>query len=163
MRHGSVFRVRRLTDINSMSNMMRIAACGVLSIVVHCAVPADAHARQTASSASKSCEPVFETTQSHRGVPHFFVDQGLASLPHTHPKHLLLVQRRVSELGAVVYSLLVFKPDASKPGVTITGMATHNTQAWSFTARCSTDNVTDGIVTTLERIAKLSGDRVKQP
>jgi hypothetical protein len=51
--------------------------------------------------------------------------------------------------------LLIFKPDASKVDVTITGMATHNMQAWSFTARCLEENVTDGIVTTLERIAKL--------
>ncbi len=139
-----------------MSTMkMCIIASFVLSIVVQCVVPTDARARQTASSATKSCEPVFETTQFHRGVPHFFVDQGFASLAHTHPKHLLLVQRRLSELGEVIYSLLIFKPDASKVDVTITGMATHNMQAWSFTARCLEENVTDGIVTTLERIAKL--------
>ena len=141
---------------------MRIIASFVLSIVVQCVVLADARARQTASSATKSCEPVFETAQYHRGVPYVFVDQGLKSLPHLYPKHVLLVQRRDSELGAVRYSLLVYGQDASKRDVTIEGMAVHNEQAWVFTAQCSTDNVTDGIVTTLERIAKLSNP-AKQP
>ena len=91
------------------------------------------------------------------------VDQGLASLPNIHPKHILLVQRRFSELGPVVYSLLVFREDVSRGAVTITGMAAHDTQAWVFTAQCTTDNVADGIVTTLERIAKLADRQVKQP
>jgi len=141
----------------------RIIACCALGIVVQCVAHTNLRARQTASSATKSCEPVFETTLYHRSVPHIMVDQGLASLPHTHPKHVVLVQRRISELGAVVYSLLVFREDVSKAAVTIIGMAAHDTQAWVFTAQCTPDNVTDGVVTTLERIAKLSGRQVKQP
>ncbi len=142
----------------SMSIMnRRIVASFALSVVVQFAMPIDASAEQNASNATKSCEPVFETTQLHRGIPHIMVDQGLASLP---PKSILF-HRRFSQLGAVIYSLLVFKPDASKPEVTITGMATLSTQAWSFTARCSSDIVTDGIVTTLERIANLSVGLVK--
>ena len=141
----------------------RTIVCCALSIVVQCVAPTDARAGQTASGTTKSCEPVFETTLYHRSVPHIVVDQGLASLPHIHPKHLLLVQRRSSELGSVIYSMLVFREDVSKAAVTITGMAAHDTQAWVFTAQCTTDNVADGIVTTLERIAKLADRQVKQP
>jgi hypothetical protein len=134
---------------------MRIIASCVLSIAAQGVVPAGAGAQQTASSATTSCAPVFATTQYHRSVPYAFVDQGLESLPRVYPKHVLLVQRRDSELGAVRYSLLVYRQDISKPAVTVEGMAVHNTQAWRFTAQCSTENVTDGIVTTLERIARL--------
>jgi hypothetical protein len=118
---------------------------------------------QQTAGATKACEPSFETTEYSRGVPYVFVDQGLESLPHVYPKRVLLVQRRYSELGAVRYSLLVYRQDAAKPDVTVEGMAVHDTQAWLFTAHCSTDNVMDGIVTTLERIAKLSDSRVRQP
>ena len=141
---------------------MRIIASCVLSIAAECMVPAGAGAQQTAASATTSCAPVFETAQYHRGIPHAFVDQGLESLPRVYPKHVLLVQRRESELGAVRYSLLVYRQDASKPAVTVEGMAVHNTQAWRFTAQCSTENVADGIVTTLERIARLSDRREKR-
>jgi hypothetical protein len=79
-----------------------------------------------------------------------------------YPKHILLVQRRNSELGAVRYSLLVYRHDASKPDVTVEGQAVHKTQAWFFSAHCSIENVPDGIVTTLERVAKLSAGAVKQ-
>ncbi len=114
-------------------------------------------------NATKPCEPVFKRAEPSRGVPYVFVDQGLESLPRVYPKHVLLVQRRDAELGAVHYSLLVYRQDAAKPEVTVEGMAVHDTQAWSFTAHCSTENVTDGIVTTLERIAKLSDGRPRQP
>ena len=139
-----------------------IASC-VVSIAVQCVVPTDASAQRTPPRATKSCEPVFKATQYSRGVPYAFVDQGLDSLPRVYPKHVLLVQRRYSELGAVRYSLLVYRQDASKPDVTVEGEAVHNTQAWSFSAHCSIENVPDGIVTTLERVAKLSDGPVKQP
>jgi hypothetical protein len=139
-----------------------IASC-VVCIALQYVVPTDARAQETQPRATKSCEPVFKTTQYSRGVPYGFVDQGLDSLPRVYPKHVLLVQRRDSELGAVRYSLLVYRQDASKPEVTVEGMAVHKTQAWFFSAHCSIENVPDGIVTTLERIAKLSDSPVKQP
>src|SRR4029450_508756 len=123
-----------------------IASC-VVSIAVQCVVPPDASAQQTAARATKSCEPVFKTTQYSRGVPYAFVDQGLDSLPHVYPKHTLLAQRRYSELGGVRYSLLVYSHDASKPDVTVEGEAVHNTQAWFFSAHCSVENLPEGIVT----------------
>jgi hypothetical protein len=139
-----------------------IASC-VVSIAVQCVGPPDANAQQAPPRATQSCEPVFKTVQYVRGVPYVYVDQGLASLPQVYPKHVLLVQRRNSELGAVRYSLLVYRQDASKPDVTIEGEAVRNTQAWSFSAQCSSENVPEGIVTTLERVAKLSNGSVKQP
>ena len=139
-----------------------IASC-VVSIAVQCVVPTDASTQQTAPRAAKSCEPVFKPTQYSHGVTYRFVDQGLDSLPRVYPKHVLLVQRRDSELGAVRYSLLVYRQDAWKPDVTVEGMAVHNTQAWFFSAHCSIENVPDSIVTTLERVARLSDGPVKQP
>jgi hypothetical protein len=115
--------------------------------------------QRPASSATTKCEPFFKATDYSRGVPYLFVDQGLESLPHVYPKHVLLVQRRDSELGMVRYSLLVYRQDAAKSDVTVEGMAVRDTHAWFFTARCSTENVPDGIVTTLERIAKLPDGR----
>ena len=108
------------------------------------------------TSTEKSCKPVFERTHSHRGVPHFFVDQGLETIPHLYPNHVLLAKRRFSELGEVVFSLLVYKEDAPKPEIKIEGMASHRSQAWYFSALCSAENLTDGLVTTLEEIGKLS-------
>jgi hypothetical protein len=132
-----------------------IASC-VISIAVRCVLPIDASAQQTAPRATKACEPVFKTIQYSRGVPYVFVDQGLDSLPRVYPKHILLVQRRNSDLGTVQYSLLVYRPDASKADVTIEGEAVRGTQAWSFNAHCSIDDLPDAIVTTLERVAKSS-------
>lgn len=142
---------------------MRIIAACVFAIAARCLVQADAGAQQSASSATSRCEPVFEPTQYYRGIPYAYVDQGLVSLPLLYPKHVLLVQRRFSELGAVRYSLLVYTEDPSRPEVKIEGMAAHNdTRAWFFRAHCSSQNVMEGIVTTLERVAKLSNDP-KQP
>ena|SRR5690349_24023504 len=105
------------------------------------------------------CRPVFEPVRSTRYVSSNFVDQGLASLPHVYPRHALLAQRRQSSLGAVGFSLLVYQPDASKPDVTVEGVATHETLAWRFTARCTVESLSDGLVTTFEEIAKLSARR----
>lgn len=139
-----------------------IASC-VVSMAVRCVLPTDVNALQTAPRATKACEPVFKSIQYSRGVPYVFVDQGLDSLPRVYPKHILLVQRRNSELGAVRYSLLVYRHDAAKPDVTIEGEAVRDAHAWFFNAHCSIDDVPDGIVTTLERVAKLSDGPVKQP
>ena len=46
-----------------------IASC-VVSLVVQCVVPTEARAQQNAPRATKSCEPVFKTTQYSRGVPY---------------------------------------------------------------------------------------------
>jgi hypothetical protein len=136
---------------------MRIIAGCAITVAVWSLAPTDAGSQQTTSSATTSCEPVFKPTEYYRGIPYAYVDQGLVSLTGLYPKHVLLVQRRFSEIGAVHYSLLVFREDPSKPDVRIEGMATHNdTRAWFFLAHCSTENVMEGIVTTLERVAKLS-------
>ena len=116
-------------------------------------------AAQTATETA--CKPAFVPAQYSRGVPWTFVDQGLASIPHVYPKHVLLAHRRAVQLGDVTFSLLVYKEDGAKSGVTIEGMALEgppgNLKAWRFSARCSTENLTDGLVTTFEEIAKLSG------
>ena len=64
-----------------------VASC-VVSIAVQCLVPIAASAQQIAPRATKSCEPVFKTTQYSRDVPFRFVDQGLESLPRVYPKHV---------------------------------------------------------------------------
>jgi hypothetical protein len=115
------------------------------------------------TSVQTSCKPVFARAEYHRGVPWTFVDQGLESLPHLYPRHQLLAHRRASQLGEVTFSLLVYKEDTTNPEVTIKGMALtgppQDLKAWHFTTRCATEGMTDGLVTTLEEIAKLSGSR----
>jgi hypothetical protein len=128
----------------------------LVALVITLAVPSLSSSQ---TSPGRSCTPAFEPTQAHRGVPSTFVDQGLASLPHVYPRHELLVQRRYSEVGDVGFSLLVYKPDGAKPDVTVEGMAVHDSRAWRFTARCSSDQLPDALVTTLEEIAKLSKSR----
>lgn len=119
------------------------------------------------TSVGTSCKPVFERVEYYRGVPWTFVDQGLESLPHLYPRHQLLAHRRASQLGEITFSLLVYKKDAIKPEVTIEGMALtgppQDLKAWRFTTRCQTEGMTDGLVTTLEEIAKLSRSPVKIP
>ena len=51
---------------------------------------------------SEPCEPFFRVTTNNRSLLHVFVDQALESLPHLYPKHVLLLQRRYSEIGEVV-------------------------------------------------------------
>ena len=108
-----------------------------------------------------SCKPVFARAEYHRGLPWTFVDQGLESMPQLYPRHQLLAHRRSSQLGEVTFSLLVYKKDVIKPEVTIEGMALteppQDLKAWHFATRCPTEGMTDGLLTTLEEIAKLSG------
>jgi hypothetical protein len=110
-----------------------------------------------------SCKPTIEPAQYSRGVPWTYVDQGLESIPLLHPRHQLLAQRRSSQLGDVTFSLLVYKEDATKPDVTIGGMAVEgppsDLRAWRFRARCPVENITEGLVTIFEEIAKLSKSR----
>ncbi len=112
------------------------------------------------STATTPCKPLFEPAAYSRGVPWVFVDQGLASIPQLHPRYVLLAQRRADQLGAVTFSLLVYKEEADQPGVTIEGMAyagpADDLKAWRYSAHCSAENYTDGLVTTLEAIGKLS-------
>jgi hypothetical protein len=79
----------------------------------------------------------------------------MESLPRVYPKHQLLAQRRESKIGRVRFSLLVYKGDIGKPDVTIEGQAILDSRAWRFSAHCSSDDFADGLVTTLEQIAKL--------
>jgi hypothetical protein len=115
------------------------------------------------TSVGTSCKPVFERAEYYRGVPWTFVDQGLESISHLYPRHQLLAQRRASQLGEVTFSLLVHKEDAIQSTVTIEGMALTGppqaAEAWRFTTRCPTEGMIDGLVTTLEEIAKLPGRR----
>ena len=119
------------------------------------------------TSVGTSCKPVFERAEYHRGVPWTFADQGLQSLPDLFPRHQLLAHRRASKLGEVTFSLLVYKKEAVTPEVTIEGMALagppQDLKAWRFTARCQTEGMTEGLVTTLEEIARLSESREKAP
>lgn len=106
-----------------------------------------------------SCKPTIVPAEYHRGVPGTYVDQGLASIPHLYPKHVLLAARRADQLGPITFSLLVYKEDSAQSEVAIEGMALEgppdDLKAWTFTARCRADNLADGLVTTLEEIAKL--------
>jgi hypothetical protein len=105
---------------------------------------------------AESCEPSFVPIPMHRGLPHSYVDQGLASIPSLHPTHVLLLQRRNSRLGDVTYSLLVYKPASADETVTIEGVAVGDGKAWRFTATCSSNTAMPGLVATLEGIAALA-------
>jgi len=105
------------------------------------------------------CTPHFRAAQYHRGLPEAYADQGLASISRLYPNHRLMLQRRSSQLGEVAFSLLIYQEDAGKSDITVEGVATHNVNAWYFSARCSADSLPAGLVTTLEDIAKLSRTR----
>jgi hypothetical protein len=111
--------------------------------------------------APNSVNPFFTVTPDNRSLPHVFVDQALQSLPLLYPNDVLLLQRRYSELGGVVYSLLVYRKDAAAQDVTVEGVAVHDMRAWLFTAHCSSNTVLDGLVSTLEQIAALVGKEKK--
>jgi hypothetical protein len=130
----------------------------LIALVINLAVASLSSAQ---TSVGASCKPVFAPADYSRGVPWMFVDQGLASIPLVYPNHgPLLVQRRDAQLGAVSFSLLVYKEDADKSEVTIEGMVREgpadDLKAWSFAARCSSEGLAEGLVTTLEQIAKLA-------
>ena len=108
------------------------------------------------SSSGSSCKPAFTGIQSNRSLPSGFVDQGLESIPHLYPRHVLLVERRYSEIGDVRYALLVYKQDSKVESVTIEGVAVHKLEAWEFSATCSTETAFNGLVETMERISSLT-------
>jgi len=107
-------------------------------------------------SSGSACKPAFTAIQSNRSLPSLFVDQGLESIPHLYPRHVLLVERRHSEIGAVRYSLLVYKQDRKVESVTIEGVAVDKLEAWEFSATCSTETAFNGLVETMERISSLA-------
>ena len=128
----------------------------VVALIVNLTVASLASAQSPPASA---CKPTIAPAAYSRGVPSTFVDQGLASISRLYPKHVLLASRRADQLGPVTFSLLVYKEDGTKPTVTIEGMALegqpNELKAWRFTAQCTAENLADGLVTTLEDIAKL--------
>ena len=160
-RNGSGHRGSRLVERRNCGATMKAA----LTVLVTSTLSM-VSLSSTQTSVGTSCKPVFAQAEYYRGIPWTFVDQGLESIQQLHPRHQLLTHRRVSQLGAVTFSLLVYKEDAVKPEVTIEGMALtgqpQNLKAWRFTTRCQTEGMTDGLVTTLEEIAKLS-EAVKAP
>lgn len=101
-----------------------------------------------------NCAPAFSEIQPNRGLPGAYVEQGLASMPDLYPRHELLVQRRSSTLGDVVFSLL-YKKDKALDPVTIQGAAVRPSKAWTFRATCSSAEALGGLVTVLERVSAL--------
>ena len=137
--------------------MMRILHAPAVALVL-AGVLAVSH---IAAQPAASCTPVLTPIAFHRGLPHAYADQGLASLPKVYPKHVLLAQRRAAHAGPVTYSLLVYRKDAAD-SVTIEGVALHELSAWEFTATCESRLAWDGLVTTLERIDALPRERAGQ-
>ena len=90
-----------------------------------------------------------------RYLPYSFYDQGLETLKALHPAHQLLVARRDGRLGRADYALLVYRESPAADSTRIEGLATVGDSAWSIEASCSTDQLPDGLVSTLERIGEL--------
>lgn len=77
---------------------------------------------------------VVREVEPHRGLPHTFYDQALASLPRLYPEHVLLAARRRGSVGGVAYALVCYReaPDAER--VVIQASAVHKDRAWSLDA-----------------------------
>jgi len=77
---------------------------------------------------------VVREVEPHRGLPHAFYDQALASLPRLHPEHVLLAARRRGTVAGVAYALVCYReaPDAER--VVIQASAVHGDRAWSLDA-----------------------------
>jgi hypothetical protein len=139
----------------------RVVAALLLSWVLPSATMLGAFEAQPAiETESVTCEPVFQARPPSRVDPYLYVDQALEAFPRFYPKHVLLLQRRLSLIGNVSYSLLVYRKDREQPIATIDGMATMatidgNQKSWFFAAQCPSDRVLEGVVKTLEEIARL--------
>jgi hypothetical protein len=146
---ATIAHAQAAAQVNARS--MNLVALGAVALTPQTSAPL---------AERNSCTPVFQRAEYHRGDPYSFVDQGLASIPHLFPKHVLLAQRRDSQLGSVDFSLLVYRADADKPDVWIEGMALEGKndrlRAWIFMTRCAMDNFAEGLVTTLEQVAQLA-------
>ncbi len=101
------------------------------------------------------CEPRFEEIQNTRILPHAFHDQSVESLDALYPEHEILAARRYSTLGAMRYSLLVYKETPLADSVHIAGVTVLKDRAWRFSATCTVDTLAEGLVSTLESIADL--------
>ena len=108
-----------------------------------------------ASAATPLCDPAFEHVRDRRTLPHAYHDQGVESLRALYPEHVLLVQRRSSRLGDVLYSLLVYKEDPLAEVVHLGGVAVVHPDAWSFDMTCTPGDLAGGLVTLLEEVAAL--------
>ena len=101
------------------------------------------------------CQPKFSSISTNRFLPTLYVRQGLESIPHLFPKHSILLQRELSHIANVDYSLLVYKEDTTADIVTIEGAAVRDAEAWSFRLQCPSDRMLEGLIATLEKIASL--------
>ena len=126
----------------------------ILTIVVTAALFSAANpARQ--GTRKGNCIPAIETIGHSRNLPHAYYDQAMNSLPELYPQHELTASRRLSRLGTVTYSLVVYKKKPSAHLVQIEGAAERYPNAWRFRAACPEDSLVEGLITTLEMISTL--------
>lgn len=115
--------------------------------------------RAPATSAPRSCAPRVTTRLPQRNLPFAFYHDEVTSLQTVHPTFELLAERRGSTVGQVKYTLLIYRKEPKDSTIHLSGVATtrSETRAWKIEAECSAHDLPEGIVSTMEAIARLPG------
>ena len=110
-------------------------------------------------SYAAECHLTFRTIRYNPTMPYSHVDQALESIPVIFPKHKILLQRRMSTVGAIDYAIIIFQEDANTNIVTIEGAAVRRPDAWTFQVKCMKDAALECLAVTLEKVAALGASK----
>jgi hypothetical protein len=89
----------------------------------------------TATTATSAAPNVrIHPMRFHRGLPHAFHDQAVASLTATAPPSEILEHVRVESMGDLSYALVASKAGPQAPRVEISAVAVNGRHAWSLDA-----------------------------
>lgn len=101
-----------------------------------------------------------------RFLPHAFYDQALASIPGIYPDSVILAKRRVGTFGhntSTLYSVVCYKDSKELDIVTIAGVITHESKAWSFDVKVIESSFVETLLLVVETIAKVPFYKSLQP
>jgi hypothetical protein len=94
-----------------------------------------------------------------RILPHAYYDQAMSSIPGVYPESKIIAKRRVFQLGkgdsASFNSIICYKKDSKKEGVTITGVSISNGKAWQFDTEIKEPLFPDTLISVIEELSKM--------
>lgn len=134
--------------------MNRIVALGCLltSFAVHAGEPA------TELQLANGTVLTIREIASHRGVPFSYYDQAMESIPRLYPHYVLILTRRIGNLGGAEYSLVCYKETPTRERVRISGAVRRALRAWSFSGEVPVAAFDESLVLALEAVSNLSRD-----
>ena len=141
--------------MKSENKFSRLALLGIGLLLLICSATAADVSRQLLLENGITLQ-ITEIEYS-RILPHAFYDQAMASIANIYPNSQIIAKRRLGLLGKnkqSLYSMVCYKESKDLDEVTISGVITLNTQAWSFDAKVTESSFADTLLLIMEVLAE---------